>query len=222
METVEKTKSKKGIISLILGIIGLIAWALPIIGAPVTIVGLIFGIKGYNTNHKKLATAGIVLCIVGLFATVVNGAIGSYKGSTGTLFNSNTDTFNTNPTQTNTVNNSNAQTSTNNSVKMGEVIFCENVDDNLTPAGTATTFSVGQVYALLTSSQAFNAAKIKVAIYRMSGASETLLDNLEQDANQDWGSFAIPVTFDSAGNYKIIFTRSSDGQKLGEGTVTIQ
>lgn len=90
METAEKTKSKKGIISLVLGIIGLIAWALPIIGAPVTIVGLILGVKGRGTNHKKLATAGIVLCIIGLFATVVNGAIGSYKGATGTLFNSST------------------------------------------------------------------------------------------------------------------------------------
>ncbi|WP_017752526.1 DUF4190 domain-containing protein [Clostridium tyrobutyricum] len=214
METNNEVKSKKGIIALILGVIGLIAWALPVIGAPVTIIGLILGIKGRNTNRKKLATAGIILCIIGLFATVVNGAIGSYKGSTGTLFNSNTtqDTTNKASVNTNEV-----------SQETGKVIFCEKVDNNLKPTNVKDTFNINtQFYALFDNKAPFKSSKLKVTIYTMNGNSQSVYYSDEQEIDQDNTIMAIPVNIDASGKYKIAITRSSDDQKLGEGEVTIQ
>jgi hypothetical protein len=73
----------KATASLVLGIIGLLAWLLPIIGAPVTITGLVLGIQQRRSSAKGMATAGIVLCIIGLALTVGNGAVGCYLGMTG-------------------------------------------------------------------------------------------------------------------------------------------
>ncbi|GHT83691.1 hypothetical protein FACS1894137_05490 [Spirochaetia bacterium] len=82
----EKTKGKEShaIVSLVLGLCGLIAWIIPLIGFPVTILGLIFGVFGYKTTRKNMAVAGLVLSIICLVATIVNSAIGSYQGATGT------------------------------------------------------------------------------------------------------------------------------------------
>lgn len=208
MEATEKPKGKKGVVSFILGIIGLISWALPIIGAPVTIIGLIFGIKGRSSNHKKLATAGIVLCIIGLFATVVNGAIGSYKGAAGTTNNaSNKAVVNTDESKQ--------------SVK--KITFCEKIDNNLNPTNTKDSFNVGaQCYARLDNEAPFKSSKLKLTIYELKGSSESVFFSQEQDIDQDNTILAVPLNIDTAGKYKIAITRSSDDQKLGEGEVTIQ
>ncbi|MCG5547507.1 DUF4190 domain-containing protein, partial [Halorhodospira halochloris] len=73
----------KAIASLVLGIVGLFAWLLPIAGLPVTIVGLVLGIKDINSSNRGMAIAGIVLCIIGLVASIINASIGFYMGSTG-------------------------------------------------------------------------------------------------------------------------------------------
>lgn len=75
----------KAIASLCLGLFGLIAWFLPIIGLPTTITGLVLGIKSLQGPRKGMATAGIVLCIIGLVASIANAAIGAYLGATGQL-----------------------------------------------------------------------------------------------------------------------------------------
>lgn len=75
----------KAIASLCLGLFGLIAWLLPIIGFPVTITGLVLGIKSMYGPRKGMATAGVVLCIIGLVVTTINAAIGAYLGATGQL-----------------------------------------------------------------------------------------------------------------------------------------
>ena len=75
----------KAIASLCLGLLGLVAWLLPIIGLPVTITGLVLGIQSRSGPRKGMATAGIVLCIIGLVASSVNAAIGAYLGATGQL-----------------------------------------------------------------------------------------------------------------------------------------
>ncbi|MEI6532206.1 MAG: DUF4190 domain-containing protein [Candidatus Roizmanbacteria bacterium] len=72
----------KATTSLVLGIIGIIAWLLPILGLPITIVGLIFGIKGTKSLKHGIATAGIVLSIIGLVLTIANASIGAYMGAT--------------------------------------------------------------------------------------------------------------------------------------------
>ena len=78
--------SSKATASLVLGLCGLIAWFLPIIGFPVTITGLVLGIKGLKSYKRDRATAGVVLTILGLVATIVNSAIGAYMGAIGVLF----------------------------------------------------------------------------------------------------------------------------------------
>jgi len=81
--TDDASKNGKATTSLVLGIIGLVAWFIPLIGAPITIIGLISGIKGLKSLKRGLATAGIILCSLGLLATVINASIGAYQGVTG-------------------------------------------------------------------------------------------------------------------------------------------
>jgi hypothetical protein len=75
----------KAVWSLCLGLFGLLAWLLPIIGLPTTITGLVLGIKSVNGPRKGMATAGIVLCIIGLLLSTGNAALGAYLGATGQL-----------------------------------------------------------------------------------------------------------------------------------------
>lgn len=78
----QQTGGGNAIASLVLGIIGMIAWYIPLFGAPITIVGLVLGIKGMKSNSRGMAIAGVVLCIIGLVFTIINGAIGAYIGAT--------------------------------------------------------------------------------------------------------------------------------------------
>lgn len=47
---------------------------------------LVLGIKGMRTHKRDRAIAGVVLCIIGLVATIVNSAIGAFLGAIGVLF----------------------------------------------------------------------------------------------------------------------------------------
>ena len=71
--------------SFVLGLVGIIAWFIPLIGFPVTIVGLVLSIKGRSKSPEKksLATAAMVLNIIFLSLTLINSAIGAYRGATG-------------------------------------------------------------------------------------------------------------------------------------------
>jgi hypothetical protein len=69
-----------------MGCIGLVCWIIPLIGLPLTITGLVFGIKSKKLGGGGSATAGIVLCSIGLALSVINAAIGAYLGATGQLY----------------------------------------------------------------------------------------------------------------------------------------
>ena len=73
----------KAIASLVLGLVGLIAWCLPLIGFPVSIVGIVMGSRGMKSDKRGMATAGLVLSIICLAATLVNAGWGCYLGATG-------------------------------------------------------------------------------------------------------------------------------------------
>lgn len=77
-------KDNKGaaVASLVLGLVGLIAWLFPLAGFPVTIVGLIMGIVGQKSTKRGMATAGVIISMVGFIATIINSAIGAYQGAT--------------------------------------------------------------------------------------------------------------------------------------------
>ena len=193
MEKVETRKYRCSIISLIIGITSLISWVIPILGASITIIGLILGVKGHKSNKKNLATAGIILCIIGLISAVANASIGTYRGATGELFTS----------------------------PVG-VVFCKNVDADSNAINASTTFSTGDVYVRLKTSSVFNTTKLIVTIYKITGIKIDIFNRAQQVVNQDWTVIAVPITFKDTGIYKIIFTKETDGYKLGEGTVTIK
>ncbi|MBN1535044.1 MAG: hypothetical protein JXA20_20415 [Spirochaetes bacterium] len=69
--------------SLILGIIGMLVWLFPFLGFPVSIVGLVLGLRSFELPGKGIPIAGIVLCVISLTFSSVNGGIGCYLGSTG-------------------------------------------------------------------------------------------------------------------------------------------
>lgn len=79
----EKHSSNSAIASLVLGAVGLIAWLIPIFGLPITITGLIQGTKGMSSPSRNLALIGLVLCAIGLAASLGNMAWGAYLGATG-------------------------------------------------------------------------------------------------------------------------------------------
>ena len=99
-----------------------------------------------------------------------------------------------------------------------EVIFCENVDNDLNPINSATTFSVGQFYVKLQTPSAFDTREINVTIYSKNGSSESS----DQQVNQEWTQVAVPITLTDSGEYKVTFSRTSDSVILGEGEVTIK
>ena len=103
-----------------------------------------------------------------------------------------------------------------------EVIFCENVDNDLNPINSATTFSAGQFYVKLQTPSAFDTREINVTIYSKNGSSESVVVSSDQQVNQDWDQYAIPITLTDAGEYKVTFSRLSDSVILGEGEVTIK
>ena len=73
----------KAVASMILGIAGLVAWFIPLIGLPITVIGLTLGIISLKSNNRGMATAGIIMSILGLVLTIINGSIGAYLGATG-------------------------------------------------------------------------------------------------------------------------------------------
>lgn len=75
--------NKKATISLIIGLIGIVTWVLPIVGLPLAIVGIVFARKGMNSNKKRIAQIGLILCILSFFATFANASIGVYQASVG-------------------------------------------------------------------------------------------------------------------------------------------
>ena len=70
----------QAVASLVLGLVALIAWIIPLFGMPITIIGLVLGIKSLKSTGRRMAIAGIVLCLVFLVATLINGVWGAYEG----------------------------------------------------------------------------------------------------------------------------------------------
>lgn len=76
----------RAIASFVLGLIALLNWLIPpILGLPIAIVGLVLGVTSRDSPRRGLATAGIVLSIIGLVLAVLNAALGFYLGATGRL-----------------------------------------------------------------------------------------------------------------------------------------
>lgn len=103
-----------------------------------------------------------------------------------------------------------------------EVIFCEDVDNDLNPINSATTFSAGQFYVKLQTPSAFDTREINVTIYSKNGSSESIIESSDQQVNQEWNQVAMPITFTDSGEYKVTFSRTSDSVIIGEGEVTIK
>ena len=68
--------------SLILGLCSLFLWLCPFVGLAASITGLVLGIQARRMQRTGMATAGVVLCVIGLAASLINAAIGTYLGAT--------------------------------------------------------------------------------------------------------------------------------------------
>ncbi len=65
----------------------MVAWIIPIIGLPITIHWAGVGKEGVEfVEIRGCGAAGVILSIIGLVLTVINGAIRAYLGATGQIF----------------------------------------------------------------------------------------------------------------------------------------
>jgi hypothetical protein len=84
-ENAEKRDYVLPVASLLLGLIGLCAWLLPFWGLPLAVAGLILGVLGRRSSYPNIATAAVVLCGLGIIASIANLALGADLGITGWL-----------------------------------------------------------------------------------------------------------------------------------------
>lgn len=70
-------------IALVAGVLSLCAWFLPFCGVPITLTGLILGILGRKSTYHNVVIAAVALCVLGLIASIANGAYGAYMFFTG-------------------------------------------------------------------------------------------------------------------------------------------
>ena len=73
----------KATASLILGICTLFLWLCPLIGLAGAITGLVLGIQSRKRHPGAMATAGIILCVLGGIASLINMVIGIILALTG-------------------------------------------------------------------------------------------------------------------------------------------
>ena len=71
---------------LVLGIISLLAWFIPLCGLPVSVTGIVLSALGRrDPTARGMATAGLVLSIIGVVASIINAVLGAYLGVRGEL-----------------------------------------------------------------------------------------------------------------------------------------
>lgn len=82
-ETAEKYNYVLPVVSLVLGLIGMCAWLFPVWGLPLAVAGLTLGVLGRRSSYPHVATAAIVLCGLGIIASIANLALGADLGIAG-------------------------------------------------------------------------------------------------------------------------------------------
>ena len=96
MESQEKKEENKGysIASMVLGIISVILFCFTYISIPCAILAIIFAVVGKNKGGKGMATAGLVLSIIGtvlcallfIACAACVGAVGTAGGLASSLY----------------------------------------------------------------------------------------------------------------------------------------
>jgi hypothetical protein len=81
--TENQAPDKKGqaTAGLVLGIVGVVLSIIPLFGLPCGIVGLVMSILGLKSSKKKLAIAGLVLCVITLIITIIFAVMGAIAGA---------------------------------------------------------------------------------------------------------------------------------------------
>ena len=70
-------RSPLAIASLVIGVLNLCAWIIPLCGCPLSIIGIVLGAVSLNSSQRTLAIIGLVLCGLGLVATLGNAVLGA-------------------------------------------------------------------------------------------------------------------------------------------------
>jgi len=105
--------------------------------------------------------------------------------------------------------------------KSPEVIFAEDVDDQLNAIHPETTFPQGSVWVILRSYEDLAVNNIKITITKKVGGSEQIVNHYEEAVDPKWGIFSFRYDFSESGQYGVSFSKPS-GDLLGSGLVDIK
>ena len=75
-ETRDDSFSVLALVAFIIGLLSLCAWLLPLCGAPLTVMGLILALLARRSPYPHVVLAAVVLCLLGLAATIISAALG--------------------------------------------------------------------------------------------------------------------------------------------------
>lgn len=76
-QVAQQQQQKTSKLPLVLGIIAMIAWLIPILGLGVSIGGIISSIGKMKSENSKISKIGLILCIIGVVASLLNWIIGT-------------------------------------------------------------------------------------------------------------------------------------------------
>lgn len=103
----------------------------------------------------------------------------------------------------------------------GEIIFCENFDNDFMPSGVNTEFTGPAISMIALPGKAFGVPVIYISLYKQDGSRQTLLSRDQAQINPEWNGYGIrnfPVP--GEGTFLIALT-TEGGETLAQGSFTI-
>jgi hypothetical protein len=67
----ERTNKFLALISAAFGVFSILGALIPICGSIIGLIGIVLGYFGMKSEHKKVAIAGIILCIMGMLTSLI-------------------------------------------------------------------------------------------------------------------------------------------------------
>lgn len=73
LDPTERTNKFMALFSIGLGVISLCAALIPMCGGAASLLGMALGVFGMRSTNRKIAIAGICVCIIGLLISILYG-----------------------------------------------------------------------------------------------------------------------------------------------------
>lgn len=103
----------------------------------------------------------------------------------------------------------------------GEIIFCEDVDENFNPVNESDIFTPGQISILVHSQNKLNSSVVVITLYEVQGEQHELMDRDRVQVNPEWDIFTYDLTLFSPGEYKVSVSRPEE-ETIAEGKVKVR